>query len=47
VPVVDRGPFANGAKYDLTSATAQALGFEVTDRVGALPVGPPPAPAAP
>jgi hypothetical protein len=47
VPVVDRGPFANGAKYDLTSATAQALGFEVTDRVGALPVGPPPAPATP
>jgi len=47
VPVIDRGPFANGAKYDLTYATAQALGFTVTDRVGALPVGPPPAPATP
>jgi hypothetical protein len=46
VPVVDRGPFARGVSYDLTSATAQALGFTVTDRVGALPVGPPPAPAA-
>ena len=46
VPVVDRGPFARGVSYDLTFATAQALGFGVTDRVGALPVGPPPAPAA-
>jgi hypothetical protein len=46
VPVVDRGPFARGVSYDLTYATAQALGFEVTDRVGALPVGPLPAPAA-
>jgi rare lipoprotein A len=45
VPVVDRGPFARGVSYDLTYATAQALGFQVTDRVGALPVGPPPAPA--
>ncbi len=48
VPVVDRGPFARGVSYDLTYATAQALGFAVTDHVGALPVGPPPpAPAAP
>ena len=47
VPVVDRGPFANGAKYDLTSAAAQALNFTVTDRVGVLKAGPPPAPAAP
>ena len=36
VPVVDRGPFARGVSYDLTSATAQALGFRVTDRIGAL-----------
>jgi len=43
VPVVDRGPFAHGASYDLTVATAQALAFTVTDRIGALPVGPPPA----
>ncbi|HEU0316733.1 MAG TPA: septal ring lytic transglycosylase RlpA family protein, partial [Solirubrobacteraceae bacterium] len=26
VPVVDRGPYANGAAFDLTMATAQALG---------------------
>ena len=38
VPVVDRGPFANGARWDLTSATAQALRFEHTDRVGAVRV---------
>jgi rare lipoprotein A (peptidoglycan hydrolase) len=36
VPVVDRGPFANGAKWDLTYAAAQRLGFEATDTVGAL-----------
>ena len=36
VPVVDRGPFANGASYDLTAATAQALGFEETSRVGVV-----------
>jgi rare lipoprotein A len=41
VPVVDRGPFANGAHWDLTSATAQALGFEHTDRVGAVRVAAP------
>ena len=42
VPVVDRGPFANGAHWDLTAATAQALRFEHTDRVGAvrLPAAP-------
>jgi rare lipoprotein A len=43
VPVVDRGPFAHGARYDLTSATAQQLAFAVTDRIGALRVGDPPA----
>ena len=36
VPVVDRGPFRRGTKYDLTAATAQALGFEHTDRLGAI-----------
>jgi rare lipoprotein A (peptidoglycan hydrolase) len=36
VPVVDRGPFAHGARWDLTVATAKALGFEHTDRVGAV-----------
>ena len=36
-PVVDRGPFANGASYDLTSATAQALGVRQTSRIGVAP----------
>src|SRR5206468_318244 len=37
VPVVDRGPFANGASYDLTAATARALGFKQTSRIGVMP----------
>jgi rare lipoprotein A len=36
VPVVDRGPFRRGTAYDLTAATAQALGFQHTDRLGAI-----------
>jgi peptidoglycan lytic transglycosylase len=36
VPVVDRGPFRRGTDYDLTAATAQALGFDHTDRLGAI-----------
>jgi peptidoglycan lytic transglycosylase len=36
VPVVDRGPFSRGRAYDLTSATAKALGFDHTDRLGAV-----------
>jgi hypothetical protein len=36
VRVVDRGPFANGASWDLTAAAAKRLGFEHTDTVGAL-----------
>jgi len=38
VPVVDRGPFKAGRRWDLTSAAAGTLGFAYTDRVGALPV---------
>jgi len=45
VPVVDRGPFRNGAQWDLTFAAAQALGMTVTSRIGALRLRP--APAAP
>jgi hypothetical protein len=37
VPVVDRGPFANGARYDLTFATAQSLGMTQTSTVGVVP----------
>jgi hypothetical protein len=39
VPVVDRGPFRPGRRWDLTAATAKALGFTDTDRIGALRVG--------
>jgi rare lipoprotein A (peptidoglycan hydrolase) len=31
--VIDRGPFANGASWDLTQATARALHFKTTDEV--------------
>ena len=37
VPVIDRGPFANHASWDLTMATAEALGITETSRIGALP----------
>ena len=34
VPVVDRGPFVRGVGFDLTAATAKALGMTGTDRLG-------------
>lgn len=37
--VIDRGPFANGAKWDLTQATARALHFEYTDDVRVAKLG--------
>jgi hypothetical protein len=37
VPVIDRGPFSNGARYDLTSAVAQQLGLTETSTVGVAP----------
>jgi rare lipoprotein A len=40
VPVIDRGPFANGAKWDLTAAAAKAVGFTTTGVVGTLPAQP-------
>ncbi len=36
VPVIDRGPYANGADWDLTAATAQALGMTGTATIGAV-----------
>jgi len=36
VPVVDRGPFRHGTDWDLTSATAEALGFTATGTIGAV-----------
>jgi rare lipoprotein A (peptidoglycan hydrolase) len=39
VPVVDRGPYANGADWDLTAAAAQALGIEETVHIATTVVG--------
>jgi hypothetical protein len=36
VPVIDRGPYANGATLDLTHAAAQELGITQTGPVGML-----------
>jgi rare lipoprotein A len=36
VPVIDRGPYANGAEWDLTEATANALGIPGTETIGAV-----------
>jgi rare lipoprotein A (peptidoglycan hydrolase) len=36
VPVIDRGPYTKGVYWDLTQATAQALGMTETERVGTL-----------
>jgi rare lipoprotein A (peptidoglycan hydrolase) len=40
VPVIDRGPFANNADWDLTQAAAQQLGMTGTSRIGAVPLAP-------
>ena len=42
VPVIDRGPYANGADFDLTMATGRALGIGGTEQIGAvsLPLAP-------
>ena len=37
-PVIDRGPFAHHATWDLTGATAKQLGMTVTSRIGAAPL---------
>jgi rare lipoprotein A len=42
VPVIDRGPYANGADWDLTEATDKALGIPGTATIGAVSL-----PAAP
>ena len=36
VPVIDRGPYANHADYDLTMATGRALGIDTTVTIGAV-----------
>jgi rare lipoprotein A len=37
-PVVDRGPFARHAQWDLTAAAAKQIGMTVTSRIGAAPL---------
>lgn len=39
VRVIDRGPFAHGASWDLTAATARALGMTGTSTVGTVTNG--------
>jgi hypothetical protein len=34
VPVIDRGPYAHGADWDLTEATARRLRFQSSDTIG-------------
>jgi rare lipoprotein A len=36
VPVIDRGPYANHANWDLTMATGRALGMNSTATIGAM-----------
>jgi rare lipoprotein A len=38
VPVIDRGPYANNADWDLTQATAAALGISGTAKIGTAPL---------
>jgi rare lipoprotein A len=45
VPVIDRGPFSGAYSWDLTQATADALGFQSSGSIGYMRAEPPPAPA--
>ena len=40
VPVIDRGPYAHGADWDLTMATGRILGADSTVRIGAVSLPP-------
>jgi hypothetical protein len=40
VPVIDRGPYGTGADWDLTEATATALGMKETETIGAVSLPP-------
>jgi rare lipoprotein A len=42
VPVVDRGPFNGGYRWDLTQATADALGFSASGGIGFVRASPGP-----
>lgn len=39
VPVIDRGPYANHADWDLTYAAARAIRFNGLDRIGTVKTG--------
>jgi hypothetical protein len=39
-PVIDRGPYANHADWDLTTATGRALGMNDNATVGAISLTP-------
>lgn len=39
LPVIDRGPYANGAVWDLTLTAMRKLGSSSTETLGALPLG--------
>jgi rare lipoprotein A (peptidoglycan hydrolase) len=39
LPVIDRGPYANGAEWDLTLQAARALGITATARIATRVVG--------
>jgi hypothetical protein len=43
VPVIDRGPYTSGVDWDLTQATARALGIPGTATIGAVSLPSPPA----
>ena len=38
VPVIDRGPYANGANWDLTMVTGRVLAMTSTETIGAVPL---------
>jgi rare lipoprotein A (peptidoglycan hydrolase) len=40
VPVIDRGPYAHGANWDLTMASGRALGMRGTEVIGAASMPP-------
>ncbi len=46
VPVIDRGPYANGADWDLTAATARRLGMTETETIDAVSLPATPASAS-
>ncbi len=46
VPVIDRGPFTNGASWDLTQTAAERIGMTTTTRIGWARAVPAPARAA-